>query len=158
MYERALVPLDGSTTAEGVVPFILQIAGPLGLDVTLLRVVIPAHPAAAIEVGPVVLENTDKLCAQAEAYLVPFATELRANSIRVTTHVRRGEPAQEILACVRDSKADLIIMTTHGRTGFSRLLFGSVAEAVLRHADVPVLLMRQTQAEIAARGPWQPLR
>jgi nucleotide-binding universal stress UspA family protein len=158
MYERALVPLDGSTTAEGVVPFILQIAGPLGLDVTLLRVVIPAPPAAAIEVGPVVLENTDKLCAQAEAYLVPFATELRANSIRVTTHVRRGEPAQEILACVRDSKADLIIMTTHGRTGFSRLLFGSVAEAVLRHADVPVLLMRQTQAEIAARGPWQPLR
>jgi nucleotide-binding universal stress UspA family protein len=158
MYERALVPLDGSTTAEGVVPFILQIAGPLGLDVTLLRVVIPAPQAAAIEVGPVVLENTDKLCAQAEAYLVPFATELRANSIRVTTHVRRGEPAQEILACVRDSKADLIIMTTHGRTGFSRLLFGSVAEAVLRHADVPVLLMRQTQAEIAARGPWQPLR
>ena len=158
MYERALVPLDGSTTAEGVIPFILQIAGPLGLDVTLLRVVIPAPPAAAIEVGPVVLENTDKLCAQAEAYLVPFATELRANSIRVTTHVRRGEPAQEILACVRDSKADLIIMTTHGRTGFSRLLFGSVAEAVLRHADVPVLLMRQTQAQIAARGPWQPLR
>ena len=158
MYERALVPLDGSTTAEGVVPFILQIAGPLGLDVTLLRVVIPAPPAAAIEVGPVVLENTDKLCAQAEAYLVPFATELRANSIRVTTHVRRGEPAQEILACVRDSKADLIIMSTHGRTGFSRLLFGSVAEAVLRHADVPVLLMRQTQAQIAARGPWQPLR
>jgi nucleotide-binding universal stress UspA family protein len=158
MYERALVPLDGSTTAEGVVPFILQIAGPLGLDVTLLRVVIPAPSTAAIEVGPVVLENTDKLCAQAEAYLVPFATELRANSIRVTTHVRRGEPAQEILACVRDSKADLIIMTTHGRTGFSRLLFGSVAEAVLRHADVPVLLMRQTQAEIAARGPWQPLR
>ena len=158
MYERALVPLDGSTTAEGVIPFILQIAGPLGLDVTLLRVVIPAPPAAAVEVGPVVLENTDKLCAQAEAYLVPFATELRANSIRVTTHVRRGEPAHEILACVRDSKADLIIMTTHGRTGFSRLLFGSVAEAVLRHADVPVLLMRQTQAEIAARGPWQPLR
>jgi nucleotide-binding universal stress UspA family protein len=158
VYERALVPLDGSTTAEGVIPFILQIAGPLGLDVMLLRVVIPAPPAAAIEVGPVVLENTDKLFAQAEAYLVPFATELRANSIRVTTHVRRGEPAQEILACVRDSKADLIIMTTHGRTGFSRLLFGSVAEAVLRHADVPVLLMRQTQAEIAARGPWQPLR
>jgi nucleotide-binding universal stress UspA family protein len=158
MYERALVPLDGSTTAEGVIPFILQIAGPLGLDVTLLRVVIPAPPAAAVEVGPVSLENTDKLCAQAEAYLVPFATELRANSIRVTTHVRRGEPAQEILACVRDSKADLIIMTTHGRTGFSRLLFGSVAEAVLRHADVPVLLMRQTQVEIAARGPWQPLR
>ena len=158
MYQRALIPLDGSTTAEGALPFILQIAGPLGLDVALLRVVTPAPGAAAVELGPVALENTNKLCAEAEAYLVPFATELRANSIRVTTHVRRGEPAQEILACARDSKADLIIMTTHGRTGVARLLFGSVAEAVLRHADIPLLLMRQTQAEMASRGPWQPLR
>jgi nucleotide-binding universal stress UspA family protein len=49
-------------------------------------------------------------------------------------------------------------MTTHGRTGFGRLLFGSVAEAVLRQADVPVFLMRQTEAQIAAHGVWQPVR
>ncbi len=156
MYQRALVPLDGSRTAESALLFVLQIAGPLGLDVTLLRVVTPAPRAAAVELGPAVLENTHH--AEAEAYLAPFATQLRADGIRVATQVRRGEPVDEILACARDSKADLIIMTTHGRTGLARFLFGSVAEAVLRHADVPVLLMRQTQAEIAARGPWQPLR
>ena len=158
MYKQALIPLDGSIVAEGVIPFILQIAGPLGLDVKLLRVVTPSPPAGAVEAGPVALDNTDKLFAEAEAYLAPVATELRANGVRVTMEARRGEPVTEILAAVRDSKADLIIMTTHGRTGLGRLLFGSVAEAVLRHADVPVFLMRQTEAQLAARGPWQPLR
>jgi nucleotide-binding universal stress UspA family protein len=143
--------------AEGIVPFILQIAGPLDLDVTLLRVVVPAA-TAVVEAGPVVVDGTGKALAEAEAYLVPVATELRTNGVRVTTQVRRGEPLGEILAAVRDSKADLIIMTTHGRTGFGRLLFGSVAEAVLRQADVPVFLMRQTEAQFAARGLWQPLR
>jgi Universal stress protein family len=47
-------------------------------------------------------------------------------------------------------------MTMHGRTGFGRLLFGSVAEAVLRQAEIPVFLMRQTDAEMAARAEWQP--
>jgi nucleotide-binding universal stress UspA family protein len=158
VYKRALIPLDGSMVAEGTIPFILQTAGPLGLDVTLLRVVTPSRAAVAVEAGPVVLDNTEELCAEAEAYLVPVATELRANGIRVTTEVRRGDPVDEILAAVRDSQADLVIMTTHGRTGFGRLLFGSVAEAVLRHADVPVILMRQTEVQIASRGPWQPFR
>ena len=158
MYKRALIPLDGSMVAEGTIPFILQTAGPLGLDVTLLRVVTPSRAAVAVEAGPVVLDNTEELCAEAEAYLVPVATELRANGIRVTTEVRRGDPVDEILAAVRDSQADLVIMTTHGRTGVGRLLFGSVAEAVLRHADVPVILMRQTEVQIASRGPWQPFR
>jgi nucleotide-binding universal stress UspA family protein len=52
----------------------------------------------------------------------------------------------------------MIIMTTHGRTGLGRLLFGSVAEGVLRQADVPVFLMRQTEAQLAARSVWQPVR
>jgi len=143
--------------AEGVVPFVVEIAGPLGLDVTLLHVVAPMPPVVA-EAGPVLVGNVETLRAEAEEYLVPFATELRANGVRVTTEVRRGEPVAEILAATTEAKADLIIMTTHGRSGFGRLLFGSVAEAVLRRADVPVLLMRQTAAQVAARTVWQPLR
>jgi nucleotide-binding universal stress UspA family protein len=157
MYRRALVPLDGSIVAESVVPFILQIAGPLGLDVALLNVVVPAPPRV-VDAGPVVLDNTQTLAAEAETYLMPFARELRANGVRVTTTVRHGEPVAEILAAVREVRADLIIMTTHGRTGFGRLLFGSVAEGVLRQAEVPVLLMRQTEAQLAARSLWQPIR
>jgi nucleotide-binding universal stress UspA family protein len=157
MYKRALVPLDGSIVAESIVPFVLQIAGPLGLDVALLNVVVPAPPRV-VDAGPVVLDNTQALAADAEAYLLPFARELRANGVRVTTTVRHGEPVAEILAAVREVRADLIIMTTHGRTGFGRLLFGSVAEGVLRQAEVPVFLMRQTEAQLAARSVWQPVR
>jgi nucleotide-binding universal stress UspA family protein len=76
----------------------------------------------------------------------------------VTIEARCGEPVAEILAAAREANADLIIMTMHGRTGFGRLLFGSVAEAVLRQADIPVFLMRQTGAQMAARAEWQPLR
>jgi len=157
VYKRALVPLDGSIVAEGIIPFILEIAGPLDVDVTLLRVVVPMPPTV-VEVGPIVLDNAEKLRAEAEEYLVPFATELRANGVRATTEVRRGEPVAEILAAAREAKADLIIMTTHGRTGFGRLLFGSVAEAVLRQAEIPVFLMRQTKAQVAARGAWEAVR
>jgi nucleotide-binding universal stress UspA family protein len=157
VYKRALVPLDGSIVAESVIPFILQVAGPLDLEVTLLSVVVPAPPSA-MDAGPAVIDDAEKQSAEAEAYLVPFATELRAKGVRVTIAVRRGEPVAEILEGVREARADLIIMTTHGRTGFGRLLFGSVAEGVLRRADVPVFLMRQTEAQLAARSVWQPVR
>lgn len=157
MFKRALVPLDGSMVAEGIVPFVVEIAGPLGLDVTLLRVVAPMPPLVA-EAGPVVVGDVEKLRAEAEKYLVPFATELRAKGVRATIEARCGEPVAEILAAAREANADLIIMTTHGRTGFGRLLFGSVAEAVLRQADVPVFLMRQTDAQMAARAEWQAIR
>jgi hypothetical protein len=103
VYERALVPLDGSTVAEGIIPFILQTAGPLDLDVTLLRVVVPAPPAV-VEAGPIVLEDTEKVCTEAEVYLAALAAELRANGVRVTTAVRRGEPVTEILAGVRERR------------------------------------------------------
>jgi nucleotide-binding universal stress UspA family protein len=139
--------------AEGIIPFVMEIAGPLGLDVTLLRVVTPMPPTV-VDGGPVIVEDIDALRAEAEAYLAPLATELRAGGIRAQTAVRCGEAVAEILAGAREAKADLIIMTTHGRTGFGRLLFGSVAEAVLRQADVPVFLMRQTDAQMAARAEW----
>ena len=157
MFKRALVPLDGSRVAEGVTPFVTEIAGPLNLDVTLLRVVTPLPPTV-VDGGPVVIDDIEGLRAQAEEYLVPFATELLAKGVRARTEVRCGEAVSEILAAAREDKADLIIMTTHGRTGFGRLLFGSVAEAVLRQADVPVFLIRQTDAQMAARAEPQALR
>ncbi len=110
---------------------------PLDLEVTLLCVVVPATPAV-VEAGPVIVERAEDLCIEAEAYLTPIATRLRAGGVRVSTEVRRGEPVAEILAGAKETRAGLIIMTTHGRTGFGRLLFGSVAEGVLRQADVPV--------------------
>jgi nucleotide-binding universal stress UspA family protein len=153
MYKRALVPLDGSAVAESIVPFILEIAGPLDMLVALVRVLVPVRPIA-VE-GAVVIGDVEKLQAEAETYLAGIAAELRAKGVRVTTAVRRGEPADEILAAARDADADLIAMTTHGRSGLSRLLFGSIAAAVLSRAEIPVFLMRQTAAQVSARAAWE---
>lgn len=151
MYKRAVVPLDGSPVAEAIIPFILEIAGPLDLEVVLLRVLQPIPPEVIEGSRHVVVEDVQARGMDAEEYLAPIAAELRGKGVRVRTLVRRGEPAAEIVEAAREADADLIAMTTHGRSGLGRLLFGSVAEAVLRRAELPVFLMRMTEAEVAAR-------
>lgn len=158
MYKRALVPLDGSTVAEAIIPFVLEIAGPLDIEVVLLRVLAPMAPTVVEGSRHVIVENVEARRVEAEAYLAPLAAELKAKGVRVWAEVRRGEPAAEIVAGARATGADLIAMTTHGRSGLGRLLFGSVAESVLRHADVPVFLLRQTEAQVAARAAWETVR
>ena len=157
MYKRALVPLDGSMVAEAIVPFILEIAGPLDMEVALLRVIVPTPPVLVEGGGPVVADDVEKLRAGAEAYLADVAPT-SARGVRVTTHVRFGNAVAEILDGAREAEADLIAMTTHGRGGLGRLLFGSVAEAVLRQSDMPVFLMRQTKEQVAARAAWEAVR
>lgn len=158
MYKRAIVPLDGSMVAQGIIPFVLEIAGPLDMEVVLLRVVVPIPPSVTEGSRHVEVEDVEKRRTEAERYLAPIVSELRTKGVRVTTQVRRGEPTDEILAGAKEARADLIAMTTHGRSGLGRLLFGSVAEAVLRHSEVPVFLMRQTEAQVAARAAPAALR
>jgi nucleotide-binding universal stress UspA family protein len=155
MYRRVLVPLDGSMVAEAIIPFIMEIAGPLDIQVVLLRVLVPVPPMAVEGTRQVVIEDFEKLRVEAEEYLSAMASELRTKGVRATTEVRRGEPVAEILAGARDAEADLIAMTTHGRSGLGRLLFGSVAEAVLRQAEMPVFLMRLANDKAAARAAGQ---
>jgi len=152
MYNRALVPLDGSPVAETILPFVLAIAGPLDMEVALLRVLQPVPPFVIEGSRHIVVEDEEARRVDAEEYLAPLAVELRGKGVRVETRVRRGAPATEILAAARETEADLIAMTTHGRSGLGRLMFGSVAEAVLRHSDVPVFLFRATEAQVARRA------
>lgn len=146
-YRRVLVPLDGSRLAEGIIPFILDIAGPLDMDIVLLRVVSPVITPVGEMTAPVIIDDTAVRMAVARDYLAAIAADLSERGIRAQTRVRGGAPMTEILAAARDVFADLIAMTTHGRSGFSRLLFGSVAEAVLRQGECPVFLMRLTAAD-----------
>jgi nucleotide-binding universal stress UspA family protein len=158
MYRRVLVPLDGSELAEAIIPFITQIAGPLDLEVALVRVLQPI-PTEVIEGSRhVVVENVEGRLAEAREYLAGVASGLATTGVRVQTAVRRGEPVTEIVSVARETGADLIAMTTHGRSGLGRLLFGSVAEAVLRQAEVPVFLMRLTEKQAAAQKAQGALR
>lgn len=149
---KILVPLDGSPVAQAIVPFILEIAGSLTMAVGLLRVV---EPISSVMVEGVVL--VDDLAARvrdAEQYLAAIAADLRGGGIDAEWEVRRGAAALVILDSAKSFHVDLIAMSTHGRGGFGRRRFGSVAEQVLRHADVTVFLMRQTDVP---RG-WLPPR
>jgi nucleotide-binding universal stress UspA family protein len=149
MFSRVVVPLDGSPLAESIIPFLLQIAGPLDVEVVLLRVLQPIPPEVIEGSRYVVVEDVEKRAADAREYLAPLAARLTAAGVRARIEVRRGEPVTEILAGAREAGADLIAMTTHGRSGLGRLLFGSVAEAVLRQTEVPVFLMRFTKETAA---------
>ena len=149
MYKRVLVPLDGSEVSEGVLPFLTDIAGPLDMTIVLLRVLEPV-PASVMEVGGVVpAETLDDRRRDAAEYLAPIATSLRARGIETTWTIRVGPAEEEILAAAGAANVDLIAMSTHGRSGLGRLLFGSVAEQVLRRAEVPVFLMRHTDRRAA---------
>jgi nucleotide-binding universal stress UspA family protein len=151
MYKRAVIPLDGSPVAEAILPMVLDIAGPLDMEVVLLRVVLPLTPIVIEGARHIVVEALEAQHMDAVEYLAALAVELRNKGIRVETFVRRGIASDEILAAARETAADLIAMTTHGRSGLGRLLFGSVAEEVLRRSDIPVFLMRCTEADVARR-------
>ncbi|PYN35243.1 MAG: hypothetical protein DME01_12345 [Candidatus Rokuibacteriota bacterium] len=154
-FKRALVTLDGSMVAEAILPPFLQLAHPLGMEVALIRVVVPTVKPAAVEEVPVELGNTtpsiERMLEEADAYLRAVAATPFFEGLRVITTVRSGEAPQEIIAAAREIGADVIAMTTHGRTGLKRLLFGSVAEAVLRMSDVPVFMLRAAHLEAAMR-------
>jgi nucleotide-binding universal stress UspA family protein len=87
---------------------------------------------------------------KAREYLTPVDADLRRQGARVMTDACYGDPVTEIVAAARESGAGLIAMTTHGRSGLGKLLFGSVPEAVLRRAEIPVLMMRLTKRHAAA--------
>ena len=150
MYQRVLVPLDGSRVAEAILPFIEQIAGPLDMEVLLVRVVpLTSMDVAAMakeaQLGEPILKELD-----AQGYLEPLVASLKAKGVRAGARVRIGDPATEIVAAAKEINADLIAMTTHGRSGLGRLLFGSVAEAVLRSSPIPVFLLRTSEAALAS--------
>jgi nucleotide-binding universal stress UspA family protein len=140
VYKRAIVPLDGSPFAEAILPCLRQIAGPLEMEVILLRVVAPQAMAPIEEPPGVLIRELETQRVDAEEYLARLAGDLRNRGVRVDTRVNRGEAAQEILSVARETAADLIAMCTHDRSGFGRFVFGSVAETVVRRAGIPVLL------------------
>ena len=145
MYKRVLVPVDGSEVAESILPVVLEITNPRELDVILLNVNGFIPPRAIEARRPFGIADFEAQRAEAAEYLNSLGAELRAAGARVHTRIRGGRPASEILAVARNEAVDLIAMATHGRTGPARLLWGSVAEQVIRQSPVPVCLVRWTE-------------
>ncbi|MFQ6014771.1 MAG: universal stress protein [Anaerolineae bacterium] len=146
MYKKILVPLDGSEVAEAIVPHVEAVATPLQAEIILLRVVPPSG------VSPTTVQEED---IEARSYLDKVAAGLRQKGIKTSSVVRYGQAAEEILDYAGVNSIDLIAMSTHGRGGVSRWVFGSVAEKVLRGTAIPILLIRAPGVSAYGLPPMQ---
>lgn len=152
MYDKILVPIDGSPTALRGFEEAVALARALGSRLVLLHV-IDTFPMA-VEMVPTTTwqEVSDGLRKQGEALLAK-ASETAANhgvaaeTRLVEAHTERV--ADTIVQEARDAGCDLVVMGTHGRRGFNRVLMGSDAEIVVRHCPLPVLLVRHPDAHHA---------
>jgi len=132
-----LIPLDGSRLAEGALEAARGFAGE-GATLILLRAA-EAHGSAFMDPN----EAQVAVVREAEEYLAGVAARLRQTGVEnVETSVWYGPPAEAIGDAAHFRKADLIVMSTHGRSGLGRLVLGSVAESVLRSTSTPILLLR----------------
>jgi len=141
--DRILVPLDGSEMAEAAIRDALQIANP---DSTLLLV---RAAQARVVPGATLLDDIQAVN-EADGYLTALKDSLEKGGCRaaIQAHVWYGVPASVIVEAARTNRADVIVMSTHGRSGLGRLVFGSVAESVLRGTRVPILLVRPAEAPL----------
>ncbi len=140
-FQRILVPLDGSPLAESALPFVEDLAVSLQASLLLQSVVVPT---AALYAGTL-LPSTPPVLTEIEAgvreYLSGVAKRIEHADIRVETNVAIGYAAGTILDAAKEGNADLIALSTHGRSGPGRWILGSVADAVVRHSDRPCLVV-----------------
>jgi nucleotide-binding universal stress UspA family protein len=147
MFRKILVPLDGSDLAAKILPQVEDLANAFNAEITLLTVGSLATVLIAAEFAykdP--SEFTAKMKEGAEKDLEVEANRLRARGLKVNIAYTEGLPAREIIAYAKEKGCDLIAMATHGRGEIAWVL-GSVAEKVVSHATVPVLMMRVLTAE-----------
>ena len=146
MFKHILVPLDGSFLAEAALPPALALAAKFGGEITLLRVTSMSTIYYADPYGggaELLVEMRQQARAETAEYLKARKGELRQQGYIVHTQALEGEsPADAILDVAESQHVDTIVMSTHGRGGLARWVYGSVADKVLRHADVPILLVR----------------
>jgi nucleotide-binding universal stress UspA family protein len=143
MIRTILVPLDGSELAESVLPYAEQIAGGTGSELVLLTSV---YLSSAWEESPM-REDLGKETVAAQAYLESKRDQLKSRGLSVRTVMAYQPEAESILNAAADEDADLIAMSTHGLSGISRWIFGSVADKVLHATHRPLLLVRAREAE-----------
>lgn len=152
---KILIPLDGSEMAEAAVAEARQLARPGASTLVLVR----AATALTLP-GTDLIDMQLSAVREAEEYLAALKDRLEADGVRsIETHVWYGPAAPAIVEAARLHGVDLIVMSTHGRSGLGRLVFGSVAESVLRGTAVPILLVRPKGALVerpAGHGAARP--
>lgn len=148
-YKKILVPLDGSGWSQRAIPHAVDIARTHDAEVILLHIF---RPPAYEFTDQIALAGQDAQIQEAreqmKQYLIGVRTELRHEDVRVRTHMTEGmDIAHLICDFVHAEDIDLVVMSTHGRSGIMRVVFGSVTHDVMRCVDVPVMLVKPDDQE-----------
>ncbi|MGH2498392.1 MAG: universal stress protein [Ktedonobacteraceae bacterium] len=155
MFQRILVPLDGSTRAEQALPIAARLAHASNGTIVFLRVVnFPNQFVPHVALEPTATQAViDTQLEEAKNYLDHLARSNDLVNIHTETAVMVGQPAVNILSVVETRNIDLVVLCSHGYTGMTRWALGSVAEKVAHHCSVPVLLQRGEKPLLAGLPP-----
>ncbi len=141
MNKKILVPLDGSPTAEEVLPHVQALAKAEGAEIVILRVpIVPAREFFGRNTAMATTVTTE-IEEEAEQYLATEIQKLEKEGAKVTSMIREGPVPETIIEVADEIHADMIAMSTHGRVGLQRWLKGSVAEEIIHHVHIPVMLV-----------------
>lgn len=155
MFQRILVPLDGSTRAEQAIPLAARVAHASGGSLHVLQVVPPPYGTGFAPYPPLArmplqdLEEQQR--ASAQAYLAKRLAVSELAGLAVHTAVISGLPASAILQVVQEQHIDLVVLCSHGATGFTRWVLGSVAQHVVRYSSAPVFLIREQNLRLVEK-------
>jgi nucleotide-binding universal stress UspA family protein len=153
MFEKILVCLDGSRLAEQILPYATEQAIRFKSKIVLLQAfTIPSSVAAAeAQAAPLnsdfIQEEVQRLEAEAKAYLEKVATMLRGKGLDVACITLQGTAGDAIVGYAQNEPVDLIALATHGHSGLGRVIFGSVADHVLRESGLPILVIKPQETE-----------
>ncbi len=150
MFKTILVPLDGSERAERILPYVEELALRCSAVLLFLQVIDPF----TVVVGPEGTEYTalehqelERREEEARSYLTTLEEKFRAKGIETGSRIVGGAIVEEIMNAAQHDGADLVALTSHGRTGLARVFYGSVAAGVLHRIDRPLLLIRSREDE-----------
>ncbi len=146
MYKRILLPLDGSPLAEQALPHTIAIAERFQSELILLQVIVPLpRPPTTAEAA--ILRAEEATAVLVREYLEHVAASVQEHGITVQVITIEGRPHFQILQYAETNQVDMIVMCSRGQSGLSRWMIGSVADRVMRGANVPVLLLRAQKKE-----------
>lgn len=143
------VPLDGSVYAEAALPYAKELARDFDAELLLVRVAETSQVYSMMSPEPVgaasaeaINEVTEQLVSETREYLETTAAALRAEGFNVKTEALEGFPADQLMALERQLAVNVIVMATHGRSGLGRIVFGSVADRILKNGTTPILMIK----------------
>jgi len=145
MFNMLLVPLDGSPLAEAALPYAIKLAQELHSQLLLVQVVaLPPVLEGTLKFEEIMLDSAENYLKKVKELIVNPELALHLSTARIQTRLAYGIPGREIPIIAAAEKAELIVLTTRGQSGFSQILTGSVASSIVQHSTIPVLMINPT--------------